>query len=299
MVKHILILFTFLSVIKVQALQLNDNDTVVFLGNTVIERAQNYGHWEASLTLASGKKNVKFRNLGWSGDTVFGHARSYFGPPQEGFDRLKADLTELKPQVVIICYGALEAYEGEKGLPEFITGYERLLTMITAAANPREIVLVSPPPAESLEAPMPNMDKHNKQLSVYAKAIGELAKKRDLSFADFFTEAGSVKGLTDNGIHFHDQGYRTVAPMFIKSLGMVPALESQMDSDNGTKLRSLIVAKNKLFFQRWRPANETYLRLFRKHEQGNNAKELPMFDPFILEREKEIESLRISTLSVK
>jgi hypothetical protein len=59
------------------------------------------------------------------------------------------------------------------------------------------------------------------------------------------------------------------------------------------------VAKNKLFFQRWRPANETYLRLFRKHEQGNNAKELLLFDPIIAEREKEIETLKQSTLATQ
>lgn len=299
MLKNIIILVTLLSFTRVQAVTFNDNDKVVFLGNTVIEREQNYGHWETSLTLASGKQNLKFRNLAWSGDSVFGHARSYFGPPQEGFNRLKADLTELKPNVMIICYGAEAAFEGEKGLPEFIKGYELLLDMISASATPREIVLVSPPPAESLAAPMPNMDEHNKRLAMYGKAIGELAKKRNISFADFYTELGTVKGLTDNGLHFHEEGYRVVAPKFIKSLGLTSPTESQLNAAQGVKLREVIFAKNKLFFHRWRPANETYLRLFRKHEQGNNAKELPMFDPLIEEREKEIESLRTSTLTVK
>jgi hypothetical protein len=57
-------------------------------------------------------------------------------------------------------------------------------------------------------------------------------------------------------------------------------------------LRKSIIEKNRLFFHRWRPANETYLYLFRKHEQGNNAKEIPQFDPIIEEREKEIEAIR-------
>jgi hypothetical protein len=47
-----------------------------------------------------------------------------------------------------------------------------------------------------------------------------------------------------------------------------------------------------LFFHRWRPANETYLFLFRKHEQGNNAKEIPQFDPIIEKQEVEIEKIR-------
>lgn len=299
MLKKIILLVALVSIHRVEAVEFNDNDTVVFLGNTVIERSQNYGHWETALTLATGKQNLRFRNLAWSGDTVFGDARSYFGPPAEGFARLKADLTELKPNVVIVCYGAVAAFDGEKGLPAFIAGYEQLLDMISASANPRQIVLVSPPAAESLEAPMPNMDEHNKRLALYAKAIGELAKKRNVSFADFFTEMGTVKGLTDNGLHFHEEGYRVSTPKFIKSLGLTPPSDSQLNSDQASKLTEVIVAKNNLFFHRWRPANETYLRLFRKHEQGNNVKELPMFDPFIEEREKEIELLRTSTLSIK
>jgi lysophospholipase L1-like esterase len=300
MLGRVLFFITLLSIPRLEAITFKDNDTVVFLGNTVIERAQKYGHLETSLTLASGKNNLKFRNLGWSGDTVFGHARSYFGPPKEGFGRLKADLAELKPNVVIVCYGAVAAFEGDQGLSEFIAGYERLLDMIGETANPREIVLVSPPPAESLGAPMPDMAEHNQRLVSYSKAIARLAKTRQLSFADLFTEVAiGGRGLTNNGMHFTEKGYRAIAPKFIKALGLTPPSESQLDGEQGARLRETIMAKNKLFFHRWRPANETYLRLFRKHEQGNNAKELPLFDPIIAEREKEIEVLKQSTLAIK
>jgi hypothetical protein len=53
-----------------------------------------------------------------------------------------------------------------------------------------------------------------------------------------------------------------------------------------------IVAKNQLFFYRWRPQNETYLFGFRKHEQGKNAKEVAEFDPLVSKAEEEIEKLR-------
>jgi hypothetical protein len=56
-----------------------------------------------------------------------------------------------------------------------------------------------------------------------------------------------------------------------------------------------IVAKNRLYFYRWRPSNETYLFGFRKAEQGKNAIEIPKFDPLIVEKEKEIAKLRIPT----
>lgn len=286
-------------ILPASAVTFEENDTVVLLGNTVIERAQKYGHLETTLALSAGKKDLKFRNLGWSGDTVYGHARSYFGPPSEGFARLKADLTELKPNVVIVCYGAVAASEGKDGLAEFISGYETLLEMIKASASPREIVIVSPPPAESLGAPMPDMTRHNENLALYAKALGELAMKHKLQFADFFTHLGSSKGLTDNGIHFTSKGYEVAAPKFAEALGLTLPTGNQIQSDPALKLREAIIAKNKLFFFRWRPANETYLRLFRKHEQGNNAKELPMFDPLIAEKEKTIEALKETTLAIK
>ena len=203
-VRTFFFIITLFSILRVEATSFEENDMVVILGNTVIERAQHYGHLEASLTLAAAKKNLKFRNLGWSGDSVFGHARSYFGPPKEGLRRLQADLDELKPNVVIVCYGAVAAFEGEKKLPEFIEGYGRLLDMIQQSVQPREIIVVSPPPAESLGAPMPDMTEHNQRLATYSKAIGELAKKRKHFFADLNTALGTGgRGLTDNRTAFH------------------------------------------------------------------------------------------------
>ena len=58
------------------------------------------------------------------------------------------------------------------------------------------------------------------------------------------------------------------------------------------QLRKTIIDKNRLFFYRWRPQNDTYLFGFRKHEQGNNAIEIPQFDPLVEAKEREIARLR-------
>jgi len=300
MIKYWILLLHLLALTRGDSLTLQDGDRVVLLGNTVIERAQKYGHLESTLTLSSGKANLQFRNLGWSGDTVYGDARSYFGPPQEGFDRLTVDLTGFKPNVVIICYGAVAAFEGPDGLENFIKGYDRLLEMVTAAADPREIVLVSPPPAESLPAPLPDMTEHNKNLAIYRDAIRDLAAKKELQFADLFAAIGQgATGLTDNGIHYTDQGNQILARLMVQELKLTPPTILELESEPAQKLRQAIIAKNKLFFFQWRPSNETYLRLFRKHEQGQNAKELVQFDPLIKEAETKIEALRITTLQLK
>jgi lysophospholipase L1-like esterase len=70
------------------------------------------------------------------------------------------------------------------------------------------------------------------------------------------------------------------------------SLTGSWEQSQVAQLRSLIVAKNKLYFHRYRPQNETYLLLFRKHEQGNNAVELSQFDPLVKAAEMKIAALK-------
>ena len=50
--------------------------------------------------------------------------------------------------------------------------------------------------------------------------------------------------------------------------------------------------KNRLYFHRWRPENETYIFGFRKKEQGQNAVEIPQFDPLVAAKEAEINAAK-------
>jgi arylsulfatase A-like enzyme/lysophospholipase L1-like esterase len=66
----------------------------------------------------------------------------------------------------------------------------------------------------------------------------------------------------------------------------VPGLQGKTE-----QLRRALHHKNELFFHHYRPQNETYLFLFRKHEQGNNAVEIDQFPPLIEPLEKEIQKM--------
>ena len=79
---------------------------------------------------------------------------------------------------------------------------------------------------------------------------------------------------------------RTIGPM-----GM--AIDEGPDFAQAEELRRTILKKNELFFHRWRPQNNTYLFLFRKYEQGQNAGEIPKFDPLVQAEEKKIARLRV------
>ena len=98
--------------------------------------------------------------------------------------------------------------------------------------------------------------------------------------------------LTHDGLHFTDMGYRQLAGALSSVLGYGPPRNNFDDDPSVQEIRKAVIEKNRLFFHRWRPANETYLYLFRKHEQGNNAKEIPQFDPLIEQSEMEIERAR-------
>ncbi len=303
---------------------LQSGDRIVFIGNTLVERARLFGHLETSLQLAAGPeaKGLVFRNLGWSGDSVFGDARSYFGPPAEGRERLARNVGEVKPSVALLWYGTETAlsvnqgwtnetanganvvsgsgFEASKAL--FLQGYQALLDSVrtAAAGGLREIVLVSPPPFENLGAPLPDQSSANRHLASIRDGIRDLAKKNNARFVDLFAALGgdafdgqvANPALTEDGVNHGDAGHALVARELVKGLGYPESPLSQNDNEALAKLRAFIIEKDRLFFHRWRPANETYLFLFRKHEQGQNAKEIPMFDPLISAQEKKVEEAR-------
>jgi lysophospholipase L1-like esterase len=280
--------------------EFKEGDQVVLIGSTVLEREQRHAALEPRLALALGEKAVTVRNLAWSGDTVFGHARSYFGPPEEGLQRLSAHLEMLKPTVVVLCYGSELAFEGLGGLPEFLTGYRKLLDLIRAKSPGVRVVLLTPPPLESLLPPMPDLTQGNRNLSSLRDALQKFALAQNAFFVDWFEGMGGLpkagpvsKPLTENGVHYTAEGYVKLAEALLVGLGLkVPAVSPpELEA-----LRHEVLRKDELFFNRWRPQNETYLFGFRKHEQGQNAKEIPMFDPLIKAADQRIQELKRAAL---
>src|SRR5260221_6737565 len=101
-------------------LKLADGDRVVFLGGTLVERDQSYGYFETFLHLGFRDVHFTFRNLGWSGDTVWGEARAVFGTQKDGYNSLLRQVNECKPTILLINYGFNESFEGQPGLSRFV-----------------------------------------------------------------------------------------------------------------------------------------------------------------------------------
>lgn len=282
-----------------ESLDLQDGDRVVFVGGTFIERMQQYGYLETLLTVGHPGKHITSRNLGWSGDTVWGESRALFGEQADGYARLVKDIKEAEPTVLVICYGANEAHLRDAGLTRFIDGLNQLLDDLSDTQA--RVVLLSPYAFQAGPRGVPVPNAYNARLKGYCGAIEQTAAKRRAQYVSLLNllealpkPAGdaSSAALTENGMHLTEAGYRQAAFVIAHRLGIgVPHLDFAAADKRLSQLRAAIQLKNELYFHRYRPQNETYLFLFRKHEQGNNAVEIPQFDPLVEEQEQVIGEL--------
>jgi lysophospholipase L1-like esterase len=282
---------------KPQGWELRRGDRIVLLGGTLIEREQRWGYWETALLAATHVPQLQVRNLGWSGDTVFGESRGRFefANSDYRFRQIVEHTRAWQPTVILIHYGGNEAYAGPDGLPQFEKGLDKLLDALQPIAA--RILLLTP----CAQRPFAGFDptEINKHRRRYGEIVQAVARRRSLPCVDLYNlleqaEAAAAasaapESATEYGLHLTATGYRLTATVFVHALGL-PA--PQLGWDKLEQLRQAVVAKNTLFFHRWRPQNETYLFGFRKHEQGKNAKEVAAFDPLIQQAEQRMEQLR-------
>ena len=205
-----------------------DGDRVVLIGDALIEREQEQGMVETTLTLLDPEKTIQFRNLGWSGDTVYGLARARFGTQAEGFRHLVDHVVALKPTVLIVGYGMTDSFGGKAGLSSFREGLIHLLDAL--AETQARVVLLSPIAHEDLGRPLPDPAQHNEVLALYRDTIREIATQRSAWFVDLFEHFTALESslrdqdpmqrVTDDGIHLNKSGYLAMAGFVRLSLGL-------------------------------------------------------------------------------
>lgn len=291
------------------AVTLQDGDRILFIGDAFFEREYRFGLIETALTVAHPDKRLTFRNLGWSGDNVWGEARALFGKPPDGYADLMKFVDLTKPAVIMVGYGANESFAGEDGLEDFLEQYRTLLADLDARTT--RIVLLTPLPADAATSPLPDtaVVARNETLARYSEGIKALARTRNLPVIDTFTAMRDAmkrphpEPLYQNGVHLTEAGYAVVAQAIARRTTSAMAADGFADAwlaadgdgasgrESWRAIRRLIVEKNDLFFHRWRPQNITYLYLFRQREQGKHVVEIPQFDPLVEQKEREIAEL--------
>ena len=270
-------------------LELRDGDRVVLLGGTFIEREGQFGYLETAMTTAWPRRKVTFRNLGWSGDTVWAESRGIFDPAQVGYQRMIDLVKELKPTLTILAYGQNESFAGKTGLAKLHRTIRKTVRRFETDGDETG-VRHSAQVRTSPTATLPDASRAERHWwhPMYTTAVRELAQRRGASLVDLFELSLPSSNLSENGIHFGAQGYAALAAALTAQLHGSSLNPSDQKAE---AIRQKIIEKNRLFFHRWRPQNITYLTGFRKHEQGNNAVEIAQFDPLVEKIESEIAEL--------
>ena len=193
------------------ALPLAKNDTILFYGNSMVERLLESGDLEAYLQLAHPDKNLRVRSLAWTGDEVGYRLRA------EGYvEHLKTLLAKWPANVVVLGYGMNESFGGAAGVTEFRSQFEAHLREITRLHPQAKLVLLSPIAVQG-DA------QRNVDVAAYSAVIAELAKARGAVFVDLFSAsktayAKSAVPLTTHGIHLNDAGNREMGEVIARAL---------------------------------------------------------------------------------
>lgn len=254
-----------------EAFDLKSGDRLIFLGNSLMEDDVQFGYLELALTTRFPNRDVTFRNIGWSGDNVFGAARSYVTTPPSPYELLIQQIANAKPTVVFLAYGGVEAQDGEAGLGRFKQGLNRLLDKIDSLGA--KTVLVSPIPV--LLATSDNVLQRNTALETYASAIAQTAAERKKRYVDLFKpiqEAAKQAVITDDGIHLNGTGYYYLATAMEKGLGLSPrnagitidVAKKTAESATPTKLLNVDKAAENVSFV----VDEAYLPLTAPEQDG-------------------------------
>ena len=235
-------------------LELTPDTRIVLVGNTLFERAQHFGYFEAALQTGFPEHRLRVRHLAWAADTPS------LQPRPDNFADLEQHLRWEKADVILATYGFNESFAGRDGLQTFQHDLRQHLESLRGKAfNGRtapRIVLVSPIANENVPG-VQAADRNNARIAQYTAAMSRVADELGIAFVDLFTPTSKAMArpgtrLTINGCHLNDAGYRLLAEILYRALfHRAPAKAPE-------ELVTVIRDKNRQFFRRYRPLNTFY-----------------------------------------
>ena len=221
--------------------RLEDGDRVARVGGGLLEGEQRHGYLETVLVAGHAGRDVRFRNLAWSGDTPTGRSRASFDwhkGEEEWFEYIRRPLVEWEPTVVVLGYGMASSFDGEAGLEKFGRDYRRLIERIREALPeaPPRFLLLGPIRHENLGPPLPDPAEHNAVLERYHMVIAGIAREEGLPFIGPFHRLESEVPFTRNGIHPDARGYHRLAGLVADSLGLPGGWHLALDAEGEGEL---------------------------------------------------------------
>ena len=102
------------SVVANAAFKFEKGDNVCLIGNSLPDRFNHDGWFEAVLQSELKGQEIIFRNLGFTGDTVKERPRN------QGFPSPETYLKICEADVIFVFFGYNESFKGENGLESFM-----------------------------------------------------------------------------------------------------------------------------------------------------------------------------------
>ena len=237
----IVIAFSAFQFSESDSLKLKKNSRIILLGGNLGSRMMNYGHFETEMQVRYPDSLLYIRNMCDGGDTpgFRPHASRNLPWAFPGAEKFQTEyaknsnseghfespdewLTRLKTDVIVAFFGYSESFQGKEGLANYKAELDAFIKHTLSqnynGTTPPQLAIVSPIAFEDLSAKfdLPNGKKENENLSLYTKAMKEVADQNKILFVDAFTPsqkwyAESKEDLTIDGSQLNEEGYKKLA----------------------------------------------------------------------------------------
>lgn len=197
-------------------------DVVAIFGNGLADRMQHDPWVETVLQANLAGKNIRFRNMSFSGDVVNRRPRN------RGFTNDTEYLQHVAPSVVWIMYGYNESHAGPDGAAtyqdELVKLVEKYRTLRKEDGVDARFVLFSPIAYEYTgNRSLPDGTELNANLKEFSQATMRAAATAGATYVDLFQPTLELyeqnkEPLTLNGIHLNANGYRELADVIAERL---------------------------------------------------------------------------------
>lgn len=281
------------------SVQLQPDDHITYLGNTLADRMQHHGWLETYIQALHPELNLTFRDLGFPGDELKTRNRSAnFGSPDQWMTKVESD-------VVFCFFGYNEAFRGAEGLARFRGDLaETIDGMLAQKYNGRSaprLVFFSPIAHEDLHLhTLPDGSANNANLVKYTQAMREVCAAKKVPFVDLFTPTLELYSradhpLTMNGVHLLEGGNRALAQVITKSLFDKDASDIGKGESELQRLREAVLEKNLHWFSRYRVVDgynvyggRSKLNWFGMSNADVMRREMEVFDVMTANRDRRV-----------
>lgn len=242
-----------------------EGQRVAFVGGSLAERMNLFGHFETVLHQELANRKIVIRNFGWPADEVGKQQRP------GNYTTIDDPLKVFAPDLFLCFFGFNESFAGSgaEQIQAFEAQYQRWIEEkkndFTKEDKAPRFVLLSPIAFESSGNPLqPDGHEENHRLGLYSATIESLAEKLGIPYVNLFEPSlkafSADPGLqyTINGIHLSETGDRWLAEALAERL---LGIDKEIDFDSPTfqKLREAVNDKSWVHLQDYRMLNGWYV----------------------------------------